>query len=294
MDLFSDIHDFLPDLFRRVPDLPASVRPVLEKIVTYETIGKLAVILAAAVILVNIAAFLIGLYCVRKKKIIFPRFVLLTLYLFYSPLKWFFSVFGVNDRLIDEILIDLQNAVYADAFRKRPGERKIVLLPHCLRDGQCKARCDPLFGYVCRRCGRCGIDKVIEAADIYGYKVFIIPGGSFIRKIMQEYRPTSCIGVACPIELSEAMVIGAKIPTQGVYLEKDGCFETIVDVDEVIEKMKMGLSEEISEELIRKYECAAGKKKVPVTLGEDRKTETEKKDPAEEMKADQKEDQNVS
>ncbi|MBO4302733.1 DUF116 domain-containing protein [Methanosarcinaceae archaeon] len=254
---------------------------MLGKVVTYELIGKLAVICAVLIILVNIAAFLIGLYCVRKKKIIFPRFVLLTLYLFYSPLKWLFSVFGVNDKLIDEILIDFQNAVYADAFRKRPGDRKIILLPHCLRDGQCKARCDPLFGYVCKRCGRCGIDKIIEAADIYGYKVFIIPGGSFIRKIMKEYHPTACIGVACPIELSEAMVIGAKIPTQGVYLEKDGCFETIVDVDEIIEKMKMGISEEISEDLIRKYDCA-GKKKELITFGEDRKPDAEN----EEMKRD--------
>lgn len=211
----------------------------IASMISYELIGKIAVAVLAAVIILNFIAVLIGLYSIRKKRILFPRFVLFMLYVFYSPLKWLFSVFSVNELLIDEILVDIQNAIYLDKFREK-SERKIVLLPQCLRNSQCRARCDPLFGYVCRRCGLCDIGQIDEIAEQNGYKVFVIPGGSFIQKIMKEYKPTSCIGVACPIELSEAMVIGTKIPVQGVYLKKDGCFETTVDVDEIIEKMKSG------------------------------------------------------
>jgi len=163
---------------------------------------------------------------------------LFILYLFYSPLKWFLSIFSINALFVDEILVEIQNAVYLEKFKKQT-ERKVVLLPQCLRSSSCQARCDPLFGFICTKCGRCDIGAIMEQAELRGFKVFVVPGSSFVKKIFKEYKPTSCIGVACPVELSESMQKTSVIPSQGVYLINDGCFETRVSVSDVIEKMEL-------------------------------------------------------
>lgn len=230
LELIPDIETFLL--------LTQKMAEHIYSMVTYENIGKITVLVLIVMFLINFAAVVLGLYSIRKKRIIFPKFVLFTLYFFYSPVRYIFSKFSIRESLIDEILIEIQNAVYIENFRKNDA-RKIILIPQCMRNKNCKARCDPVLGYDCKKCGLCDIGTIIEEAEKRNYKVFIVPGGSFIKKIIKEYKPTSCIGVACPIELSEAMVIGTKIPVQGIYLNKDGCFETSVNIDELIKKMEI-------------------------------------------------------
>jgi hypothetical protein len=177
------------------------------------------------------------MYSLKKKKTIFSSFVLFMLYLFYFPNKWILTVFSKNDLLIDEILVEIQNAVYLDKFKKQ-NQKKVLLLPHCLRSSDCHARCDPFYGYACTHCGRCDISEIIKEAKKRDFKVFIIPGGSFIKKIFKENPPTSWIAVACPVELSEVMQ-KISIPSQGVYLLNSGCFETKVNISDVISKMEL-------------------------------------------------------
>ncbi len=160
------------------------------------------------------------------------------LYLFYSPVKWVFNAFSMNDLLVDEILVEIQNAVYLDKFKKQT-DRKVILLPQCLRSSECHARCDPLYGFVCTKCGRCDVGGIITEAEKRDFKVFVVPGSSFVKKIFKEYRPTSCIGVACPVELSESMQKTSIIPSQGVYLINDGCFETKVNINDIVLKMEL-------------------------------------------------------
>ncbi|MCC2509379.1 DUF116 domain-containing protein [Methanimicrococcus blatticola] len=215
--------------------------------INYILIGQIAVWLLLIVILFNLLALALGIYSIRKKKIIFPKFVLFMLYLFYSPTKWFFSAFSMNDLLVDEILVEIQNTVFLDKFKKQT-ERKVILLPQCLRSSDCHARCDPLYGFICTKCGRCDIGEITKEAEARDFKVFVVPGSSFVKKIFKEYKPTSCIGVACPVELSESMQKTSIIPSQGVYLINDGCFETKVNVNDVI--LKMDLVSPLSENSI--------------------------------------------
>lgn len=206
--------------------------------INYILIGKIAVWLLLIIILFNLLALALGIYSIRKKKIIFPTFVLFMLYLFYSPVKWVFNAFSMNDLLVDEILVEIQNTVYLEKFKKQT-ERKVILLPQCLRSSECHARCDPLYGFVCTKCDRCDVGEIMTEAEKRDFKVFVVPGSSFVKKIFKEYRPTSCIGVACPVELSESMQKTSIIPSQGVYLINDGCFETKVNVNDVILKMEL-------------------------------------------------------
>ncbi|MBC7085669.1 MAG: DUF116 domain-containing protein [Methanomethylovorans sp.] len=206
--------------------------------VPYEILGKVFVILAIAVIISIFVALFIGAYSFRCKKILFPNFVLFMLYLFYGPAKWICRRFSIRDTIVDEILIELRNALMLEEFKKKEG-LKVIFLPQCLRHPDCKARCDPIEGYQCKRCGKCDIGTVCKAADKYNFRVFVIPGGSFIKKILRVYKPCSCIGVACYPELSESMQgVAAFMPVQGVCLLKDGCFNTEADVEAIIRKME--------------------------------------------------------
>ncbi len=71
------------------------------------------------------------------------------------------------------------------------------------------------------------------------FKVFVVPGGSFVKKIFKEYRPEACLGVACYNELAENMQAVSFIPVHGILLLRDGCFNTQANVEEIIQKMEM-------------------------------------------------------
>lgn len=206
---------------------------------SYELLGRLFVYLAVAVFLLAAIALLLGAYSFKKHKIIFPNLILFMLYLFYSPAKWICRIFFIKEEIVDEILIEIKNAVMLDKFKKTK-ERRAVILPQCMRSPKCRARCDPILGYECTKCGMCDIARIVEAADKYNFKVFVVPGDSFVRKILKSYNPGACLGVACYVELTESMQAVSKyMPVQGVCLIKDGCYDTKVDVDEVISKMEM-------------------------------------------------------
>ncbi|WP_094227927.1 DUF116 domain-containing protein [Methanolobus psychrotolerans] len=206
--------------------------------IPYELLGKIFVILAVATLVVLGIALLLGAYSFKKHKVLFPNFVLFILYLFYGPAKWICRIFGIKDTLVDEILVEVRNAVMLESFRKIRNGR-VIFLPQCLRHPNCKARCDPLMGYECKKCGLCDIGTICKAAEERGFEVYVIPGGSFVKKIIKARRPESCIGVACYPELAESMQ-GASpfMIVQGVSLLQDGCYNTKVDVEEVIRKME--------------------------------------------------------
>jgi hypothetical protein len=206
--------------------------------IPYEFLGKIFVYVLLLALIGTGLSLLIGAYSFKKHKIIFPDFVLFTLYLFYSPAKWICRIFRIRENLVDDILIDVRNAVMLEDFT-HVKDKRVVLLPQCLRHPNCKARCDPVHGYECKRCGLCDIAKVCEAADKYNFKVFVIPGGSFVKKIFKEYKPKACLGVACYNELSENMQAASFVPVQGVLLLKDGCFNTEANLEEIIRKMEM-------------------------------------------------------
>lgn len=206
--------------------------------IPYELLGKVFIFVVAAALLVLLIALLLGAYSFKKKKILFPNFVLFILYLFYGPAKWICRIFNIRDTLVDEILVEVRNAVMLEKFKGIKNNR-VIFLPQCLRHSNCKARCDPLLGYECKLCGLCDIGTICKEAKVRGFDVYVIPGGSFVKKIIKARRPESCIGVACYPELAESMQ-GASpfMVVQGVSLLQDGCYMTKVDVDDVIRKME--------------------------------------------------------
>jgi hypothetical protein len=73
-----------------------------------------------------------------------------------------------------------------------------------------------------------------------GFRLFIVPGDRFAKRLAERYAVDAAIGVACPAELSMALLAGMKmgVPSAGVPLSRDGCFETDVDTEAVKEAMR--------------------------------------------------------
>jgi hypothetical protein len=150
--------------------------------------------------------------------------------------------FGLSDRLVNYTHIEIRNKLNELAFKKVPFTERILFLPHCLRNSKsCKATYDS-EGLHCKKCGACNIKSLIELAEGLGYRrVFVVPGGSMILKIVKNYSPKAIVGVACNDEINLALskMRGVNTPGQAVLLLRDGCTDTAVNIDEVKEKLEL-------------------------------------------------------
>ncbi|MFP4055607.1 MAG: DUF116 domain-containing protein [Candidatus Brocadiia bacterium] len=195
-------------------------------------------LLALLLVLAGAALVLLAIYG-RTGRVRWPRFSAFVGSLLYSPLCKLFRLFGKPTQILDLFLVDAANGVMAEAFA-RAGPRRIVVMPQCLRHGECQAPLHPLEGYRCQRCGRCVLGELSEAAEKCGFRLFIVPGDRFAKRLAKKLGADAAIGVACPAELSQAIVVGMRmgVASAGVPLRRNGCFETDVDVERVKDTMR--------------------------------------------------------
>ena len=131
----------------------------------------------------------------------------------------------------DLIEVNLNNAINRDKFKGK--KEKVLLLPHCCRkymDSRCKAKVnEEVSSYLCAHCSEdCLANKATKLGEAKGYKVFILPGGSCIKKIMDKIDCDAVLGVACPEELKLGIkfVESKNKIVKSVPLTKNGCSNT--------------------------------------------------------------------
>lgn len=150
--------------------------------------------------------------------------------------------FGLNQRLINYTHTEFRNKMNEFGFKATPYGKRILFLPHCLRNSRnCKA-VQGEEGLVCKECGKCDIPELAEAAKNLGYaNVFIVPGGSMVQKIIRKYKPKATMGVCCYHEANMAFdsLRGTGIHPQVSLLLQDGCKDTKANIAEAKEKMEL-------------------------------------------------------
>lgn len=126
-----------------------------------------------------------------------------------------------------------------------------LFLPHCLKNRDCPAPTDE-EGVHCRKCGRCVMATLVAKAEEAGVRVFCAPGGTLIKALIKKYRPKAVIGVACwkEILLAFELLWETGIFLQVFPLEKDGCFETSLNPQPLLDFL---------EELVSHGESKQGK-----------------------------------
>lgn len=152
-------------------------------------------------------------------------------------LKTFLNKVNVDEELYDKLYVTIKNMAFEKDFKSISNSDILIFLPQCLRDSEkCEAELTDV-GYKCNHCGSCSISKIIKKAEENNYKgVYIVPGGSMVRRVMKKEKPEAVLGVACYYELAEAIDFATahSIPPMGVPLLKDGCKDTVVDEDYLI------------------------------------------------------------
>ena len=209
--------------------------------IPYAIIGKLLIFLLIFLLVASFISLVLGLVLLRKGVMILPRFVLLVIDSLYFFLKRLLKFLGLSEKLVDEIGTEIRNRIYEDDFEKSDPGNRILVFPQCLRSPQCPA---PLtrYGVQCKQCGRCSIGNLKKQAESVGYKVYIVPGGSFVKRIVKKDKPSGALGVACGYELNYSMMeISNFCPVQGVPLLKNGCYCTKVDDELVTERIFLGV-----------------------------------------------------
>lgn len=134
-------------------------------------------------------------------------------------------------------MVALVSAFWADQVAAVPPERRLFLLPHCLKHAEgCPADYDQ-FGLDCKRCGACSIADFRSEAEEMGYKVLVAEGSPIVLKIIVSGYVDAIVGVACLNVLERAIdkILLAGIPCLAVPLLSSDCRNTSVDEDWVHE-----------------------------------------------------------
>jgi geranylgeranyl pyrophosphate synthase len=137
------------------------------------------------------------------------------------------------------MMVMISSAFWKDELSGVPPERRLFLLPHCLKHAEgCPADYDQ-FGMNCKECGACSIADFRGLAEQMGYRVLVAEGSPVVMKIIVGGYVDAVIGVACLNVLEKAIdkVLLAGIPCMAVPLLSSDCRNTKVDeawVDQMV------------------------------------------------------------
>ncbi len=140
---------------------------------------------------------------------------------------------GVPEQYRDYAAVLVNNAAWRDTLAGIPYERRLLLLPKCLRvEAKCPAPFDE-FGLLCKKCGLCSIQDMQEEAERLGYAVLVAEGSALVMAIIQTGKIDAIVGVSCLSVLERAFPFmeAAAVPGVAIPLLQDDCIDTNVDLE---------------------------------------------------------------
>ena len=140
---------------------------------------------------------------------------------------------GIEERYRDYAGVLLNNHVWREALAAVPYDRRLLLLPKCLRvEDKCPAPFDEL-GLLCKQCGLCSIQDLQNEAERLGYPVLVAEGSAIVMALVQTGKIDAIVGVSCLSVLERAFpyMETAAIPGVAIPLLQDDCKDTNVDLD---------------------------------------------------------------
>jgi geranylgeranyl pyrophosphate synthase len=140
---------------------------------------------------------------------------------------------GVDPIYRDYVGVLLNNEVWQEQLAAVPFDRRLLLLPKCLRvEDKCPAPFDE-FGLLCKQCGLCTIQDLQEEAERLGYAVLVAEGSALVMALIQSGKIDAIVGVSCLSVLERAFpyMEAAAIPGIAIPLLQDDCKDTAVDID---------------------------------------------------------------
>jgi geranylgeranyl pyrophosphate synthase len=148
---------------------------------------------------------------------------------------------GLGEQYLGFTMVMLSNEFWRSQVAAIPFNRRLMLLPHCLKNAEgCPADYDE-FGLDCKKCGACEVGDFRTKAEQLGYKVLVSEGTPIVLKIIVSGHIDAIVGVACLNVLEKAFdkVLLAGIPCIATPLLSSNCKNTSVDNDWVFESIDL-------------------------------------------------------
>ena len=133
----------------------------------------------------------------------------------------------------DYTSILVSNASWQESLAQIPYNRRLLLIPKCLRvEEHCPAPFDE-FGLLCKECGLCSIQDLTVEAERLGYAVLVAEGSAIVRSMIETGKIEAIVGVSCMNVLEKCFphMEAAAIPGVAIPLLQDDCVNTTVDLD---------------------------------------------------------------
>src|SRR5207248_10116304 len=147
------------------------------------------------------------------------------------------SGLGLGEQYLGFTMVALTNEFWREQVQATDFKRRLLLLPHCLKNAEgCPADYDE-FGLDCKKCGACSVADFKVKAEELGYKVLVSEGTPIVLKIIVSGHVDAIVGVACLNVLEKAIdkILVAGVPCVAVPLLSSNCRSTSVDEDWVSE-----------------------------------------------------------
>ncbi len=164
----------------------------------------------------------------------------------------------------DYIGVLINNEMWRETLAAVPYERRLLLLPKCLRvESKCPAPFDE-FGLLCKQCGLCTIQDLQSEAEKLGYAVLVAEGSAIVMSLIQTGKIEAIVGVSCLSVLERAFpyMEAAAIPGVAIPLLQDDCIDTTVDLDWIWEYIHL-----TSEDQTRRLDLGALRDEVEFWFG---------------------------
>lgn len=145
----------------------------------------------------------------------------------------FVSEYQIDPRYLDYSIVLFNSEVWRDQLATVPFERRLLLLPKCLRiEDKCPAPFDE-FGLLCKQCGLCTIQELQEEAEKLGYAVLVAEGSALVMAIIETGKIDAIVGVSClsVLEKAHPFMEAAAIPGVAIPLLQDDCKDVTVDLE---------------------------------------------------------------
>ncbi|MCH8150480.1 MAG: polyprenyl synthetase family protein [Planctomycetes bacterium] len=140
---------------------------------------------------------------------------------------------GIDGTYDDFLAVIISNEAWRESVARVPYDRRLLLVPKCLRvEEVCPAPFDE-FGLLCKECGLCSLHDLTVEAERLGYAVLVAEGSAIVRSMIETGKIEAIVGVSCLNVLEKCFphLEAAAVPGVAIPLLQDDCVNTSVDLD---------------------------------------------------------------
>ena len=159
---------------------------------------------------------------------------------FRAHAETFLKELGLGEQYLGFALVCLANEFWRDQVAAVPYHRRLMLVPHCLKNAEgCPAEYDE-FGLNCEKCGACSVADFKGKAEQLGYKVLVSRRTPIVPKIIVSGRRAPSSGYGLPNVLEGVRQDPARRhPVRERPLHQSNCKNTSVDDDWVMQMIDL-------------------------------------------------------